>query len=134
MERAKVVARYRSGKILKGFTQNFFANKDVFHLFPPDNPSSGQSMGIPVRDLKAVFFVRDFVGDPSYHEQKRFDELERPQGHPVEVTFWDGEVMVGTTLGYGQGRSGFFIIPADPKSNNIKVFAISSAVVKMRRI
>jgi len=42
--------------------------------------------------------------------------------------------MVGTTLGYGQGRSGFFIIPADPKSNNIKVFAISSAVVKMRRI
>ena len=78
MERAKVVARYRSGKILKGFTQNFFANKDVFHLFPPDNPSSGQSMGIPVRDLKAVFFVRDFVGDPSYHEQKRFDEAERP--------------------------------------------------------
>ena len=38
MERLKVVARYKDGKVIKGFTHDFFPNKDRFHLFPPDNP------------------------------------------------------------------------------------------------
>ena len=131
-ERAMVVARYRNGRIVKGFTQNFYVNKDEFHVFPPDDPSA-KSTGILVRDLKAVFFVRDLSGDPLYSEIKKFEGGERSRGHRVEVTFWDGEVLVGSTLGYGGSRSGFFFTPADPKSNNVKVFAITSAVQKVRR-
>jgi hypothetical protein len=133
MERAKVVARYLDGKLLKGFTINFFPNKDIFHLSPPENPT-GYSRAILLKDLKAVFFVRDFAGNPEYHERKRFDIGEAPRGHKVEVTFKDGEVMVGSTLGYGSTRDGFFITPADPQSNNLKVYAISTSVTRIRRV
>ena len=48
------------------------------------------------------------------------------------MKFRDGEVLVGTTLGYDPKRPGFFFIPADPKTNNLKVFAIAAAVSKVR--
>ena len=133
MELTKVVARYRNGAVIKGFTRNFFPNKDLFHISPPENPY-GEPKGISMKDLKAVFFVRDFMGDAKYKERKRFDEIQKPSGHPMEVVFLDGEVLVGATLGYGHDRPGFFLTPADPKSNNIKVFAVSSSVNRVRRL
>jgi hypothetical protein len=50
----------------------------------------------------------------------------------VEVTFKDGEVLVGATLGYDPKRQGFFIFPADPKGNNVRVYVVSSFVEKVR--
>jgi len=50
----------------------------------------------------------------------------------MEVTFQDGEVLVGSTLGYDPKRQGFFILPADPKSNNTRVYVVSIAVEKAR--
>ena len=76
--------------------------------------------------------VRDFIGNPLYNEQKKYMEAEKPSGRKVEVTFIDGEVMVESTLGYDPKRQGFFLFPADPQSNNIRVFAISSAVKSVR--
>jgi hypothetical protein len=85
-----------------------------------------------VNDLKAIFMVRDFIGDPLYKERKKYIEGEKPSGRKVEVTFKDGEVLVGSTLGYDPKRQGFFILPADPKSNSIRVYVVSSAVQKVR--
>jgi hypothetical protein len=85
-----------------------------------------------MKDLKAIFMVRDFTGDSLYKERKKYIEGEQPSGKKVEVTFIDGEVLVGTTLGYNPKRQGFFIFPADPKSNNIRVYVVSSAVEKVR--
>jgi hypothetical protein len=42
MDRIKVVVRYSDGRLIKGSTQDFFPNKELFHLFPTDNPSAGQ--------------------------------------------------------------------------------------------
>ena len=53
----------------------------------------------------------------------------------LEVTFYGGEVMVGSaSLGYDPKMQGNFIIPADPNSNNIRVFVISSAVKSIRQL
>lgn len=79
-----------------------------------------------------MFFVRDFVGDPSSNERKHFAEGGRPPGRKMEVRFLDGEVLAGTTMGYDRHRPGFFLIPADPKSNNLKVFVVSRAVTSVR--
>jgi hypothetical protein len=133
MEPIKVVLRYIDGRVLKGFTQNFYPNKDRFHLFPADK-SSDLPKEVFIRDLKALFIVRDFIGDPSYDEQKNFSAGEKTLGRRVEVTFQDGEIIVGSTLGYDQKRNGFFIYPADPKSNNIKAYLISSAIKMVRQI
>ena len=133
MERLKVVVGYSNGKVIKGFTEDFYPNKERFHLFPADNPP-GVAIEVSINDLKAIFVVRDFIGDPLYKERKKYIEGEKPSGRKVEVTFKDGEVLVGSTLGYDPNRQGFFVFPADPKGNNIRAYVISSAVVKVRHL
>ena len=133
MEPVKVVARYINGKRVKGFSQDFFPNKDRFHISQAAKPSE-EAVEVIIKDLKAVFFVRDFAGNYQYDERKSYMEGERPSGRKIEVTFKDGEVLVGTTLGYDTNRPGFFLFPADPKSNNIRVFAVTTAVKKVRHL
>jgi len=136
----KIIIRYRDGKLLKGYTNDFFPNKPAFHVQPGDE-AAGQSIEaamselkssvVTVSELKAVFFVKDFKGDPGYTE-RRFGEGDRPAGRKVEVTFYDGEVIVGTTMGYDPKRIGFFVIPADPQANNLRVFVVTEAVKQLR--
>ena len=92
-------------------------------------------MEIFMKRLKAVFVVRDFNGNPQYKERKTFLKGENSSGLKLEVTFNDGEMIVGSTpLGYDPKRQGFFIIPADPNSNNTRLFAISTAVKSVRQL
>jgi hypothetical protein len=127
MESVKVVAHYANGKVIKGFVGNFSPNKDHFHLFSTVDPMGG-TMEVLIKDLKAIFFVRDFTGDPKYDERKVFLEGEKGNGRKLEVLCIDGELFVGSTLGYDSKRIGFFLFPVDPNSNNIRVFLVSSAV------
>jgi hypothetical protein len=50
------------------------------------------------------------------------------------VTFHDGEVLVGSTISYRYEGTGFFVQPADPRSNNQRVFVILSAIQHVRFI
>jgi len=132
-ELQKVVVRYRDGRIIKGFTRNFFPNKDLFHVSPPDDPY-GEGKRVQMRELKAVFFVRDFNGNSEYRERRKYKAEDNPFGHRVEVTFSDGEVQAGATMSYSLDRMGFFITPADPGSNNRQIYAISTSVESVRRL
>ena len=134
MEPTKVVIRYANGTIARGFMQNFSPNRDFFYLTPADKPS-GQPLQVSLRRLKAVFVVRDFHGNPQFEERNFYMEGENPSGAKLEVTFPDGEVMVEyTVLNYDPKRQGNFIVPADPNSNNIRVFVVSSAVKSVRQL
>lgn len=53
-------------------------------------------------------------------------------GKKIEVTFNDGEVLVGTTMGYDAQRPGFFLFPADDKTNNTRMFVVMAAVKSVR--
>ena len=128
MEPSKIVVRYRNGKILKGYTQNFFPNKPVFHVNRHGGTGPGDVVEVNLDDLKAVFFVRDFMGNAKHVDRKQLAPGERPQGRLMEVTCSDGEVMVGTTTGYDPKRPAFFLFPIDPSSNNVRVFMVTSAV------
>jgi len=128
MEPSKIVARYQNGKILKGYTQNFFPNKPIFHLNLLGASGSGDLVEVNLEDLKAVFFVRDFTGNAKHVERKQLAPGDRPQGRLMEVTCKDGEVMVGTTTGYDPKRPAFFLFPIDQSSNNVRVFMVTSAV------
>ena len=134
MEPTKVVVKYTNGIVIKGFTQNFSPNRDWFYLTPVDKSSDG-TIQVLVKRLKAIFIVRDFSGKPKFDERKKYVVGESPSGVKLEVTFTDGEVMVGSaSLGYDPKRQGNFIIPADPDSNNIRVFVVSSAVKSFRQL
>jgi hypothetical protein len=131
VEPVKVVARFADGRVMKGLTQDFFPNKDRFHLHPVSD-SPAKPIEIWIKDLKAVFFVKDFVGDFSLSERKSYLDGQKTQGRKMEVTFKDGEVLVGSSLGYDPHRQGFFLFPADLESNNLRTFAVISAVKKIR--
>lgn len=134
MDAVKVVVRYADGKVIKGYTQDFFPNKDRFHLQPQQKSSGQDTQQVLVKDLKAIFFVRDFGGNPTYDERRQFADSDKPQGRKMEILFKDGEKLVGSTLGYEPNRPGFFIHPADDKSNNIRVFVVQAFVDKVRNL
>jgi len=134
MDPAKVVVRYVDGRIVKGYTLDFFPNKDQFYLQSLDISEGQEPLKIMVKDLKAVFFVRDFTGNPDYQERRKFLESDRPQGRKIEVVFKDGEQMVGATMGYDRSRLGFFIVPVDMQGNNERVYVVQSAIAIVRFI
>jgi hypothetical protein len=122
----KIVARFADGRMVKGMTADFFPNKDLFHVSVTTG-SGVESLEIRTNDLKALFFVKDFAGNPDYAERKSFDPSRPPAGRRIRVAFKDGEILVGTTTGYQPGRPGFFLEPADPDSNNERCYVIASA-------
>ena len=48
-----------------------------------------------------------------------------------QVEFTDGEVLIGYTQGYSPTRNGFFVVPADIKNNNDRIYVIASATEKI---
>jgi len=124
----KVVARFKDGQVVSGYTNDFHPTKLQLHLSP--DPRHGQSTIVPLWHLKALFFVREFLGDPTLVESKEFAEV--PQGRKIEVTFHDDEVMVGSTLGYRGEGNGFFLHPADGRSNNLRVFVTAGGMRHVR--
>lgn len=129
---AKIVVRYANGKTLKGYSQDFSPLSPHFHVRKDGiaGPEGGQQ--VFVRDLKAVFFVRNFAGDNAYEERKSFVAGKSLSGRKIEVIFKDGEVLVGTTTGYDTSRPGFFLFPADDRGNNTRAFVVTAAIKNVR--
>jgi hypothetical protein len=127
-----VILRYLDGRALKGFSNDFSAVRTQFHLWPSVGAPPSEQMIVPLARLKAVFFVRDFDGNPSYVERREFETA--PTGRKIEVTFLDGEVIVGSTLSYRPEGTGFFLCPADPRSNNARIFVVCGSVRHARFI
>ncbi len=127
MVQNKIVARYQDGRMIKGSTADFMPNKEMFHIVPIDSLPGSKPLDVFIQDLKAVFFVKDYVGNAQYGDNKDFDPAKPAVGRKISVVFKDGEIMTGTTQGYQPGRPGFFIVPADPKSNIERYFVVTSA-------
>ncbi len=123
----KIVVRYQDGRVSKGFTSNFMPNKDSFHLLPLDAPPGFKPLDIFIKELKAIFFVKDFVGNRDHKEKKSFDTSQPVMGKKIQVVFKDGETLIGTTQGYQTGRPGFFVFPADKQSNIDRFFVVTAA-------
>ena len=124
----KVVARFRDGRLVRGYTADFHPSKPQLHLSA--EPHSSDTLFLQLSQLKALFFVRDFNGDQTRVDRHEFSAA--PQGRKVVVTFHDGETLLGSTLGYRGEGAGFFVQPADPRSNNLRVFVAPGATQQVR--
>jgi hypothetical protein len=128
-----VVARYRDGRTVKGVTYNFGPQKRVFHVAVlTEGRVEGPSREVFLSELKAVFFVRSLEGQKDHPRPPDLFEGPPDPGGPVptrvKITFVDGEVLVGTTQGYDPGRIGFFVVPLEKDSNNLRVFVLTDSV------
>lgn len=117
----KVVIQFKDKSIKKGSTGDFLPNKKNFHL----ELSDSETVEIIMDDLKAVFFVRDHLGDSGYKEE--YTDNIPGGGRKIKVEFSDGETLIGYSQGYSPNRPGFFLTPADTKSNNERIFVLKSA-------
>jgi hypothetical protein len=129
---AKIVVRYQNGSMLKAYAQDFSPGALYFHVKTEGAKTSVPLTRVVMQELKAVFFVRDFAGNGSYEEGKSFVPGKPLSGRKVEVTFQDGEHLVGTTTGYDPTRPGFFLFPADDRSNNIRMYIVAKAIKGVR--
>ena len=132
MEPVKVVARFANGQIKKGYSKDFSPNRPNFHLMGDRTGGSGQPEEVQVADLKAVFFVHDFAGNPNDAERKTFAGADSSQGEKVQVTFADGELLRGSVPGYSPKESGFFLFPDDPGSKHMRIFVVNASVKEFK--
>lgn len=124
----KVVARFRDGRLVRGYTADFHPSKPQLHLSA--EPHSNDTLFLQLSHLKALFFVRDFTGDEMRVDRQEFSTAL--QGRKVAVTFHDGETLLGSTLGYRGEGNGFFVHPADPESNNLRVFVAPGSTQQVK--
>jgi hypothetical protein len=121
----QIVARFQDGRLMKGFTTDFLPTKDRFHMTLEEHGAAAKPVEVRVAELKAVFFVKSFEGDPQH---KRSNEPNQGgPGRRLRIVFKDGEVVVGTTQGYDRSRPGFFVIPVDATGNNERCFVVAAA-------
>jgi len=121
-----VVVHYLDGTILKGTANDFFPARPSFHL---NEEETGNVREIRFEGLKAIFFVKSLVGDTTRQDNQ--DAERTGFGRRIKVGFQDGETIHGYTSGYAPKRPTFFVFPADPESNNEKIFVITSATTNV---
>ncbi len=126
----KIVVRYREGGTLKGYTVDFHPSRAHFSLWPSVNAHARERVIVPLARLKALFFVKSFAGNAAHAGDVSF--ANALAGRKIEVMFFDREIVRGTTLNYRPDGIGFFITPADARSNNQRVFVVNSAVHQVR--
>jgi hypothetical protein len=131
-DRNKAVVAFLDGRRMKGYIHDLSAQKDRFHLSPEQDTARGEGTEVHMKDLKAIFLARDFVGGSEYRETQELNVQN--QSRKAEVTFRDGEKLEGTTEGYNPQEYGFFLVPADPRSNHLRVFVITRNAAQIRWI
>ena len=123
----QVIAHFQNGQVLKGLTADFAPARPRFHLLAADTCPGTHPTTIALPDLKALFFVRHLDGNPAHEERNAFDPTNLTPGRRIRVVFLDGEIIVGLTSHYQPGRRGFFLLPADQRSNNERCFVVTAA-------
>jgi hypothetical protein len=117
-----VVARHRTGRVVRGRTADFRPGRSYFLVIQED----GTPARVAVEDLKALFFVKSLFGDHRHHEKKTF-RFRRSVGRKVWVEFEDGEELAGWTVSTEEPPGGFFLFPTDPSSNIEKVWVMEES-------
>ena len=123
----RVGARFRDGRLMNGYTNDFHPSKPYVNL-------STTATGLDVRftqvaQLEALYFVR---GNDDDLPRDTRPPAAITHGRKIEVTLPNGDVILGSTLNYRRDGNGFFVHPADARSNNLRVFVAPGATQHVR--
>lgn len=136
VDRERSVVRLNDGSLLKGYLKDFSPDMEAVVLCEAE---TDRVHTLRTAEMKALFFVKSFEGDIDYNDKKSYG-IRKPTGNRVFVKFKDGERLVGFVEGNlpwekgfflsnrATGAKGFFLLPADEDTNNIRVFVVSSSV------
>jgi len=131
-EGAKVVVAFLDRKRERGIVFGFRPFGDGFTLCPPGANAKTPGRFVDFKICKAIYFVRTLEGNKNFKENKLTLPPTYRQGRKISIDYPDGERTVGTTDGFNASRIGFFMFPADPKSNNTEVFVVTANTDEIR--
>ena len=126
----KLVVHTKEGKIHKGVTHDFDPGRDEFHVLPAEG--GGIPMPMKVEGLKALFWVKDYLGNRDFVARREF--ADDTKARKAVVVFSDGEEIWGTVDGAVEEERGFFLTPSDKQDNNLRIFVVRSALKELRMV
>ena len=90
----------------------------------------GQVLEIPYKELKAVYFVREFEVPEGAEEKKLFQSRPKLEGLWVRMRFRDEDVLEGILANdlLQITDQGLTVTPPDPYSNHQKIFVPRQAL------
>jgi hypothetical protein len=91
--------------------------------------TAGNVIGIDLREIKGVYFVREF-GDSESLTRKTFTSRPRTEGLWVRLKFKDNEIIEGLMPNdlAQQTSDGFLVNPPDLRSNTQRIFVPRTAL------
>ena len=125
----KVVIAYLDGRRVQGYVFDFSPLRETCRVFPSQTAQAGEGEVVELKNLKAIFFLQEVVGEPGATATKPPVATHRRR---LEVRFHDKELLEGTTEGYGKDRQGFFMVPEDPTGKILRVFVINRNVKEVK--
>ncbi len=127
----QIVAHFKNGLLIKGYTQDFMPRTETFTLL--SEYDIDVRIKIRTTDLKALFFVKTFEGNKNYLEKKTFNEFDAfgLRGLKIKTVFYDGEIMRGMSFDYSIYDKGFSFIPIDSLNNNEMVYVLADSLIEI---
>jgi uncharacterized protein DUF6982 len=126
----KVVAHYLDGRLVKGETFDLAPARSTCLI----HTLNGQSVTVTLSELKSLFIVRDYAGRPDYKEVMNVNPAD-PRGRGarwLEMTFLDGEVVIGLSTNFSEELPVFAVVPTDTNSNNTRIIVNRGALKSLR--
>ncbi|MGA2436450.1 MAG: hypothetical protein ABSG25_14340 [Bryobacteraceae bacterium] len=115
---------------IKGFVnpRNYLLSEGVEVL-----SQSGSVLAIPYTEIKAVYFVREFLAEAPQAEPGVFLARPKMNGIWVRMRFRDGELMDGVLPNnlLQLDPNGFGVMPPNPASNAQWVFVPRAALLEL---
>jgi hypothetical protein len=125
----KVIVRKTDRDTLNGYVApgNFINDGRVEVL-----NTAGNVVGIELKDIKGVYFVREFADSESL-TRKTFTSRPRSEGLWVRLRFKDGEILEGMMPNdlAQTPAEGYLVNPPDLRSNTQRIFVPRSALASL---
>jgi hypothetical protein len=124
----KVIVRKMDRDTVSGYVSATFIADGKIEVLN----TAGNVVAIELRDVKGVYFVREF-GDSESLTRKTFTSRPRSEGLWVRLRFRDNEIIEGMMPNdlVQDGNEGFSIIPPDTRSNTQRIFVPRAALAEM---
>jgi hypothetical protein len=113
----RVIIHTHEGQVKRGTTRDPDVWGNAIAL-----EQSGQSEQVPTEQIKAIFFMKAAGGSGS-----------AASGQKIRVTLADGRQVLGFSTDFQSEAPGFFLVPADVRTNTSRIYLFRSAVEAIDR-
>jgi len=126
----QVVGKYRDGRLIRGYTNDFSPMNPYLHISPA--PYAEGSEFVSMIHLDALFFGRDAPRGDGDDVEPSGPDIVPARGRRVAVPLPNGTEMIGSARNYSRSSSGFFVESLDEDSGTLRVFVTAAGIRSVR--